>query len=56
VADENNGYANMPFPSINEAIRADDALLVASETTDLAARFDDATAALARARAALASP
>jgi N-acetylated-alpha-linked acidic dipeptidase len=56
VADENNGYANMPFPSINEAIRAGDALLVASETTDLAARFDDATGALTRALTALASP
>ncbi|HET9798553.1 MAG TPA: M20/M25/M40 family metallo-hydrolase [Gemmatimonadaceae bacterium] len=56
VADENNGYANMPFPSINEAIRAGDASLVASETTDLAAHFDDATAALTRARARLAAP
>jgi N-acetylated-alpha-linked acidic dipeptidase len=56
AADENNGYANMPLPSINEAIRAGDAALVASETTDLAGRFDAATAALARARAALSEP
>jgi N-acetylated-alpha-linked acidic dipeptidase len=56
VADEDNGYANMPLPSINEAIRAGDATLVASETTDLAARFGDATAAITRARAALAAP
>jgi N-acetylated-alpha-linked acidic dipeptidase len=56
VADENNGYANMPLPSINEAIRARDAALVASETTDLARRFDAATAALARARAAFGQP
>jgi N-acetylated-alpha-linked acidic dipeptidase len=56
VADENNGYANMPLPSINEAIRARDAALVASETTDLARRFDAATAALERARAAFTEP
>jgi N-acetylated-alpha-linked acidic dipeptidase len=56
AADEDNGYANMPLPSINEAIRAGDAALVASETTDLAARVDDATVAIARARAALSEP
>ena len=46
VADENNGYANMSFPSVNEAIRADDERLAASELADLARRFDDATRAL----------
>jgi N-acetylated-alpha-linked acidic dipeptidase len=53
VADEDNGYANMVFPSVNEAIRANDERLAASELTDLAQRFDRATQALASARAAL---
>ncbi|MEO8622261.1 MAG: M20/M25/M40 family metallo-hydrolase [bacterium] len=53
VADEDNGYANMVFPSVNEAIRANDQGLAASELTDLAHRFDLATRALASARAAL---
>jgi N-acetylated-alpha-linked acidic dipeptidase len=53
VADENNGYANMVFPSINEAIRAGDEGLTGREMTDLVARFDAATRALERARAAL---
>jgi N-acetylated-alpha-linked acidic dipeptidase len=53
VADENNGYANMVFPSINEAIRAGDEGLAGREVTDLVQRFDAATAALERARAAL---
>ena len=54
VADENNGYANMSFPSINEAIRANDERLVAQELADLSRRFDDATRALTQARSALA--
>jgi N-acetylated-alpha-linked acidic dipeptidase len=54
VADENNGYANMSFPSINEAIRANDERLVARELTDLSRRFDDAARALTQARTALA--
>ena len=54
VADENNGYANMSFPSVNEAVRANDERLVAAELTDLTHRFDDATHALTRARGALA--
>ena len=53
VADENNGYANMVFPSVNEAIRANDASLTQSEIADLASRFDKAAQALADARAAL---
>jgi N-acetylated-alpha-linked acidic dipeptidase len=46
VADEDNGYANMVFPSVNEAIRANDADRTAREIADLAAHFDAATAAL----------
>lgn len=53
VADENNGYANMVFPSINEAMRAGDEGLTGREVTDLVARFDAATGALQRAREVL---
>ena len=56
VADENNGYANMPFPSVNEAIRDDDEGLAVRELTDLAQRFDAATRALTQARTALTAP
>jgi N-acetylated-alpha-linked acidic dipeptidase len=54
VADEDNGYANMVFPSVNEALRGGDERLTGDELTDLAGRFDAATRALATARAALA--
>jgi N-acetylated-alpha-linked acidic dipeptidase len=53
VADENNGYANMVFPSVNEAIRANDEHLTQVELTDLAQRFVAATQAIAAARSAL---
>ena len=53
VADENNGYANMPFPSVNEAIRDDDDELAVRELWDLTRRFDTATRALTQARKAL---
>jgi N-acetylated-alpha-linked acidic dipeptidase len=53
VADEDNGYANMVFPSVNEAIRAGDQSLTSTELNDLAGRFDAATRALAAARAAI---
>jgi N-acetylated-alpha-linked acidic dipeptidase len=53
VADENNGYANMALPSVNEAIRANDEALTKSEIEDLASRFDHAAQAVANARAAL---
>lgn len=56
VADENNGYANMVLPSINEAIRANDAPLTQTEITDLAQRFTRAAQAVADARAALGAP
>jgi N-acetylated-alpha-linked acidic dipeptidase len=54
VADENNGYANMVFPSVNEAVRAGDQALATRELSDLVARFDRATAAIEAARSALA--
>ena len=53
VADENNGYANMVFPSVNEAIRSGNETLTTAELTDLAQRFDAATGAIASARATL---
>jgi N-acetylated-alpha-linked acidic dipeptidase len=53
VADEDNGYANMVFPSVNEAIRGGDARLTAEELSDLARRFDAATRAIATAHDAL---
>ncbi len=53
VADENNGYANMVFPSVNEAIRAGDQALSRTELADLAARFAAATTAIDDARRAL---
>lgn len=53
VADENNGYANMVFPSVNEAIRANDQSLTQAELADLASRFERAAQAIADARAAV---
>jgi N-acetylated-alpha-linked acidic dipeptidase len=50
VADVDNGYSNMVFPSVNEAIRYGDAALFERELTDLVQRFDAATAALEAAR------
>jgi Predicted aminopeptidases len=56
VADENNGYANMALPSINEAIRANNETLTRSEIEDLAQRFTRAAQAVTDARAALRTP
>jgi N-acetylated-alpha-linked acidic dipeptidase len=56
VADMDNGYANMVFPSVNEAIRAGDERLAADELADLTRRFGDATRALTMARTSLAAP
>ena len=53
VADVDNGYSNMVFPSVNEAIRYGDAELFTQELADLVARFDAATAAIERARVAV---
>jgi N-acetylated-alpha-linked acidic dipeptidase len=46
VADEDNGYANMVFPTVNEAIRANNETLTRREIADLATHFDRAAAAL----------
>ena len=53
VADIDNGYANMVFPSVNEAVRKGDESLARAELDDLSKRFDEATTRLAAARAAL---
>jgi len=53
AADEDNGYANMVFPSVNEAIRAGDRDLTTRELTDLVGRFDAATHAIQDATATL---
>lgn len=51
VADIDNGYSNMNFPGVNEAVRAGKADLAKEELTDLIGRFAAATAALDEARA-----
>ena len=53
AADEDNGYSNMVFPSINEATRSGDQALAQAEMNDLATRFTNAADALNRATAAL---
>ncbi|HEU4885065.1 MAG TPA: transferrin receptor-like dimerization domain-containing protein [Longimicrobium sp.] len=53
AADENNGYSDMIFPTVSEAIRAEDRPLTEREIADLAARFDAAAAALDQALQAL---
>jgi N-acetylated-alpha-linked acidic dipeptidase len=55
AADENNGYSNVVFPSVSEAIRGGDQALAQAELADLVSRFDAATAALVAAREALAA-
>ena len=49
VADVDNGYGTMVFPSVNEAIRYGTTALFTEELADLVRRFDAATAALERA-------
>jgi N-acetylated-alpha-linked acidic dipeptidase len=46
ASDENNGYATMVLPSVNEAIRVGDEATVEREIADLAKRFDSATRVL----------
>jgi hypothetical protein len=43
----------MVFPSVNEAIRANDEQLTTKEIADLAQRFEAATRAIVAARVAL---
>jgi N-acetylated-alpha-linked acidic dipeptidase len=53
ASDRDNGYATMPFPTVNEAIRAENAELARAEIADLAQRFRAATTKLDEARRAL---
>ena len=53
AADEDNGYATIVFPSVNEALRRRDQALARTEVADLAARFGAASRKLDEARAAL---
>ena len=53
VADVDNGYSNMNFPGVNEAVRSGDAAAAKTEIADLVQRFGSATAALDEARAAV---
>lgn len=51
ASDENNGYATMVLPSVNEAIRLGNESVVQRELVDLASHFESATRALHRAAA-----
>jgi N-acetylated-alpha-linked acidic dipeptidase len=53
ASDEDNGYATMILPSVNEAIRAGDRALSDREVADLAGRFGLAARAIRDATAAL---
>lgn len=53
AADNDNGYANIGFPTINEAVRAQDQARAVREIADLAARFDVATKTLITAAQSL---
>ena len=53
AADENNGYANVVFPSVAESVRDGDASRASAEVADLASRFDAATQALQSATRAV---
>ncbi len=56
AADRDNGYGNMPFPSILEAVRDGDADGVGAETADLARHIDRAAAVLRQAAATSSTP
>lgn len=49
AADNDNGYDNIGFPTINEAVRASDQSRTALEVADLATRFESATQILLKA-------
>ena len=51
ASDENNGYATMVLPSVNEAIRLGNESVVQREVADLVTHFDAATRALQNATA-----
>lgn len=53
VADVDNGYSNMNFPGVNEALRAGDRALATTEIADLAQRFEAAATLMDEAGAAV---
>ena len=53
AADNDNGYANIGLPSINEAVQSDDEALTTREVSDLAARFRTAAGLLSEAARSL---
>ena len=53
AADKDNGYSNISFPTINEAVMDGDKELTVREITDLAHRFDRAAQILVRAARSL---
>jgi N-acetylated-alpha-linked acidic dipeptidase len=53
AADNDNGYSNIGFPTINEAVRAGDQVLTVHEIADLAHRFDTVAQILIRAARSL---
>jgi N-acetylated-alpha-linked acidic dipeptidase len=53
ASDRDNGYADVPFPSIVEAWRSGDAALTREETADLVDRLGEAAARLSEAAALL---
>lgn len=53
AADNDNGYANMGLPTINEAVRARDRSRTVHEIADLTVRFDNATRILTEAAQSL---
>jgi N-acetylated-alpha-linked acidic dipeptidase len=56
VADEDNGYSTMVFPSVGEAVRAGDRQLAEREVADLASRIMAASQALLSATEAVGEP
>jgi N-acetylated-alpha-linked acidic dipeptidase len=53
ASDDDNGYANIGFPSIAEAVRAGDQGLTAREVADLSSRFNAAAKILVDAARSL---
>lgn len=53
ASDDDNGYANIGFPSITEAVRAGDQALTAREIADLSSRFNAAAKILVDAAQSL---
>jgi hypothetical protein len=53
ASDRDNGYSDMPFPGVGEALRDGDAAQAQREVAELASRVNAAAARVDRATAAL---